>query len=140
MKTNTKAYIALLIICFFWGTTYLALRIGVKDFPAFLFSGIRQVGAGVLLFIYMAVAGKLEKLTWRDVGRQALPGMLLITFGNGLVGWAEKFIPSGLAALIVSVMPIYVVIINLILGKREQQFNGKIIAGFVLGCTGIALI
>lgn len=139
MKSNPKAYIALVIVCIFWGTTYLALRIGVKDFPPFLFSGFRQVGAGALLFIAMFFMGKLEKLTLKDIGKQALPGVLLITFGNGMIAWAELYIPSGLAALIVSVMPIYVVIINLILGK-SQQFNHKVIAGFVLGCAGIVLI
>jgi drug/metabolite transporter (DMT)-like permease len=140
MKTSTKAYIALIIVCIFWGTTYLALRIGVKDFPPFLFSGIRQVGAGVLLFIAMFFMGKLEKLTLKDIARQALPGVLLITFGNGIIAWAELYIPSGLAALIVSVMPIYVVVINLIIGKAQQQFNRKIISGFILGCAGIVLI
>jgi len=140
MKSNPKVYIALLIVCIFWGTTYLALRIGVKDFPPFLFSGIRQFGAGMLLFIAMFFMGKLEKLTLKDIARQALPGILLITFGNGIIGWAELYIPSGLAALIVSVMPIYVVVINLISGKEQKQFNPKIIAGFILGCAGIVLI
>jgi len=140
MTQKTKAYIALLIVCIFWGTTYLALRIGVKDFPPFLFSGIRQTGAGLLLFMAMFFMGKLEKLTFQDVARQALPGVLLITLGNGVIAWAELYIPSGLAALIVSVMPIYVVVINLILGKKQQQFTAKIVAGFILGCAGIVLI
>lgn len=140
MKSNLKAYIALAIVCIFWGTTYLALRIGVLGFPPFLFSGIRQVAAGVLLFIAMAIMGKIEKLSWSDIGKQALPGILLITLGNGIIGWAELYIPSGLAALIVSVMPIYVVVLNVISGKEQKQFNWKIIAGFVLGCAGIILI
>lgn len=140
MKPNLKAYIALFIVCIFWGTTYLALRIGVQGFPPFLFSGIRQLAAGILLFTYMFFAGKIEKLTWKDIGRQVLPGILLITLGNGIIGWAELYIPSGLAALIVSVMPIYVVLINLISGTGKQQFNWRIISGFVLGCAGIVLI
>ena len=140
MKSNPKAYIALIIVCIFWGTTYLALRIGVKDFPPFLFSGIRQVGAGIILFVAMFFMGKLERLTWHDIYRQAIPGILLITFGNGIIAWAELYIPSGLAALIVSVMPIYVVVINLAAGKGEQQFTTRIIAGFILGCSGIVLI
>jgi len=140
MKSNLKAYIALAIVCIFWGTTYLALRIGVLGFPPFLFSGIRQVAAGVLLFIAMAFMGKIEKLSWSDIGKQALPGILLITLGNGIIGWAELYIPSGLAALIVSVMPIYVVVLNVISGKEQKQFNWKIIMGFVLGCAGIILI
>ncbi|CAM3301509.1 EamA domain-containing protein [Flavobacterium longum] len=140
MGNNTKAYIALFNVCFFWGTTYLALRIGVEHFPAFLFSGIRQFSAGVLLFAGMALFGKLEKLTWKDFARQALPGIFLITISNSTIGWAEKYIPSGLAALIVCIMPLYIVIINLILGKERNLLNKKVIAGFALGCIGIVLI
>lgn len=140
MTVKTKAYIALLIVCIFWGTTYLALRVGVSNFPPFLFSGIRQFSAGILLFILMAIFKKLERLSFKDVMRQALPGILLITLGNGIIGWAELYIPSGLAALIVCVMPIYIVIINLIMGKEQKQFNVKIISGFALGCAGIVLI
>jgi drug/metabolite transporter (DMT)-like permease len=140
MKIQTKAYVALLIVCIFWGTTYLALRIGVLHFPPFLFSGIRQFGAGMLLFIWMALSGNLEKLTLKDILRQALPGFLLITLGNGVIGWAEMYIPSGLAALIVCVMPVYIVLINLVAGKEKQLFNTKIVSGFLLGCAGIVLI
>lgn len=140
MSSNTKAYIALFNVCFFWGTTYLALRIGVAHFPAFLFSGLRQFGAGVLLFSGMALLGKLERLTWKDFAGQALPGIFLITISNSTIGWAEKYIPSGLAALIVCIMPLYIVLINLILGKERNLFNKKVFAGFALGCIGIILI
>lgn len=140
METKTKALIALIIVCIFWGTTYLALRIGVESFPPFLFSGIRQVSAGLLLLAIMYYANKLEKVSLKDIIKQVIPGILLITFGNGIVGWAELYIPSGLAALIVSVMPIYIAIINIISGKELKQFNLKIILGFLLGCTGIGLI
>lgn len=140
MKANTKAYFALFNVCFFWGTTYLVLRIGVANFPAFLFSGFRQLGAGLLLFAGLAAFGKLEKITWPDVRKQMLPGIFLITISNSTIGWAEKFIPSGLAALIVCIMPLYIVIINLILGKEKDLFNKRVIAGFLIGCIGIVLI
>lgn len=139
MKTETRAYIALAIVSVFWGTTYLALRIGVKDFPPFLFSAIRQVSAGILLFVLMYFFKKLERLSMRAILRQCVPGILMITFGNGIIGWAELYIPSGLAALIVSVMPVYIVIINLFSGP-VGKFNLRVTAGFVLGCTGILLI
>jgi drug/metabolite transporter (DMT)-like permease len=140
MKPQTKAYLALFNVCFFWGTTYLVLRIGVQHFPAFLFSGFRQLGAGILLIAGLTIFGKWEKLTWKDIGKQALPGIFLITISNSTIGWAEKFIPSGLAALIVCIMPLYLVIINLILGKEKELFNKKVISGFILGCIGIVLI
>lgn len=140
MKTNPKAFAALLIVCFFWGTTYLALRIGVKDFPPFLFSGIRQVIAGFLLITILFFFKKLEKVTFKDVIKQVLPGILLITLGNGIIGWSELYIPSGLAALIVSVIPIYIVAINILTGKEQKKLNAKVILGFLLGCAGIILI
>jgi drug/metabolite transporter (DMT)-like permease len=140
METKTKAIIALLIVCIFWGTTYLALRIGVETFPAFLFSAIRQISAGVLLLALLFIFKKTEKVNFSDIIKQVIPGILLITLGNGIVGWAELYIPSGLAALIISVMPIFLVIINVISGKEQKQFNFKIILGFILGCTGIVLI
>ena len=139
MKTETRAYIALAIVSIFWGTTYLARRIGVKDFPPFLFSAIRQIAAGILLFILMYFFRKLEPLSLKSVLRQCIPGILMITFGNGIIGWAELYIPSGLAALIVSVMPIYIVLINLVSGP-VGKFNLKVTAGFVLGCAGILFI
>jgi len=140
MNPNTKAYIALFNVCFFWGTTYLVLRIGVAHFPAFLFSGFRQLGAGLLLLAGLAAFGKMERITWADIRKQALPGIFLITVSNSTIGWAEKYIPSGLAALIVCIMPLYLVIINLILGKEKDLFNKKVVSGFVLGCMGIVLI
>ena len=140
MTTKTKAYLALAIVCVFWGTTYLALRIGVQNFPPFLFTGIRQFAAGVLLLLWMAATKNLQKLTLRDIAKQALPGFLLITLGNGIIGWAEMYIPSGLAALIVCIMPVYIVLINLVLDKEKQLLNTKVISGFLLGCAGIFLI
>lgn len=139
MDKKSFAYIALAIVCIFWGTTYLAIRIGVESFPPFLFASIRQIAAGVLLFLLIYIFGKNEKLTLKDITRQAIPGVLLITFGNGIVGWSEKYIPSGLAALIVSIIPIYIFIISLFI-QPGQKLSGKTIAGLLLGALGIVLI
>src|ERR1700761_5455643 len=92
---HTKAYIALLFICITWGTTYLAIRVGVLHYPAFLFAGVRQFTAGLIL---MSIAIKLNKKTdfsRRNILRQILIGLLMITIGNGFVTWGEKYVPSG---------------------------------------------
>lgn len=140
MKATTKAYLALAVVCFFWGTTYLFMRIGVSSFPPFLFSGIRQVCAGLILWIFLLASGRLQRLSFRDIIKQAIPGLLLIACGNGLIGWSERYIPSGLAALIVSVMPVYVTLINFMVGKGRDEFNANIGLGLLLGCAGIVLI
>lgn len=137
---KTKAYAALIVVSVVWGTTYLGLRIGVSSFPAFLFSGIRHFSAGLLLWIYLFLVKRKFSFTKREVMMQVIPGVLMIALGNGTIGWAEKYIPSGLAALIVSIMPVYVVLLNFITGKGESVLNPKILLGLFLGCAGIVLI
>ncbi len=138
--TNSKAYLALLVVCFLWGTTYLALRIGVMTFPPFLFSAVRQIIAGLCLLIFLLFTPGKIKATRRDLLRQSVSGILMIALGNGILSWSEKYIPSGLAALVVSVMPIYVILINYAGGVKKQAMNAQIVFGLLLGAVGVLLI
>jgi len=132
-------YIALAAVCFIWGTTYLALRIGVLHFPPFLFTAIRQVSAGLILMGIMLVFSKSAWPTVNHVVQQAVAGFFLITLGNGLVAWSEVHIPSGVAAIICSLMPVAVILINLVIGHGEKP--GMTIAlGVLLGLGGILLM
>ncbi len=139
MKTQTKAYLALTFICIVWGTTYLAMRVGVAQFPAFAFSAIRQVTAGGILLLYVWLSGRKGAISWQYLKRQAILGFLMITIGNGLVGWAEMYIPSGLAALICAMMPVFVVIINLS-SRAEEKPNALIYSGLAFGVAGLLLV
>ena len=128
-------YIALSAICLIWGTTYLVLRIAVLHFPPFLFVTIRQVLAGSLLLGFMLLSGKAA---WPDRGhlvRQAVAGFFMITLGNGLVAWAEVVIPSGVAAILCSLMPMVVILINLGINKDERP-TVAIVAGVLTGSGG----
>lgn len=140
MTTNQKAYLALAVVCLVWGTTYLGMRIGVQTFPPLLFSGIRHTTAGVALLLFLRLSGKLPKMAGSALLRQAIPGVLMIALGNGLIGWSERFIPSGLAALIIAIMPVYVVGINYFSGIDTKPLNRSIVLGLLLGCAGIGLI
>ena len=95
------------------------MRIGVNGFPPFLFAGIRQSLGGLLLIAFMVWIKKIKWPTFSTLGKQALAGFLMITMGNGLVSWAEVYIPSGLAAIICSLMPVWVIIINLTINQSE---------------------
>jgi drug/metabolite transporter (DMT)-like permease/ribosomal protein S18 acetylase RimI-like enzyme len=138
--TNTKAYIALAIVCFVWGTTYLAIRIGVATFPPFLYSAIRQLLAGGLMFVILRLSGISLRVTTKEIKQQALAGVLLLALGNGLIAWAERYIPSGLAALVVAIMPVYVALISLTWAKTKEKLNTQIITGMLLGCVGLVFI
>lgn len=133
------AYIALIIVCIVWGTTYYALLIGVKTFPPFLFSAIRQAAAGFILLAGLKLFGKL-KFSKADLFHQSIPGLLMITLGNGVIGWSERYIPSGLAALIVSILPVYIVILSYISGADRRKPNSFIVWGLLLGFAGIILM
>lgn len=141
MKTDlTRAYLALAVVCLAWGTTYFAMLIGVQTFPPFMFSGIRQAVAGIILLAFLLLSGRLSKLSWRDVLHLCIPGILMISLGNGIIGWTERYIPSGLAALIVSIMPVYIVLINYVSGADRKRPNARILAGLLLGTLGVILI
>jgi drug/metabolite transporter (DMT)-like permease len=141
MKTQRPllAIAALAVICIVWGTTYLALRIGVAEFPAFLFSSIRLTIAGALLIGFMLTFGKQKFPEWRTIRIQALAGFFMFAMGNGLVGWAEINVSSGLAAIISSMIPIWVILLNMRLSEGEK-LNFPIVAGLLIGMGGIVMI
>lgn len=141
MKQNSllPAYLALAVVCLVWGTTYFAIRVGVEHFPPFLFSGIRQVIAGGIMLLVLKISGKLQ-LHRSDIINQSVLGLLMVALGNGVIGWSERFISSGLAALICSLIPVFVVVISFVLGFDRQKQHILIIVGLLLGCMGIALI
>ncbi len=139
MTKDTKAWLALLFISITWGTTYLAIRVGAMHFPAFLFAAIRQVIAGVIIIIMALLVNKNYDLSWKNLRHNMFIGFLLITMGNGIVTWSERNIPSGIAALICSLMPLFAVMINLAKNQKEK-LNAPIIFGLLLGFAGVAFI
>nr|WP_294948709.1 EamA family transporter [uncultured Mucilaginibacter sp.] len=136
---NLLPYVALLVVCIIWGTAYFAIRIGVETIPPFLFSAIRQLIAGGVLLAGLAITGNL-KVTRQDVWHQSVPGVLMLAFGNGVVGWCERYIPSGLAALVMSLTPVFTVLSNYLFGFDNRKPHALVALGLLLGCLGIVLI
>lgn len=138
MSRHTKALLALAYICIIWGTTYLSIRIVVQLFPPFLFAAIRQIISGTIIIAIALMLNRKADLTKKNIIHQALIGFLLITMGNGFVSWGEKFIPSGVAALICSLMPLNAVMLNIVIAK--EKINVPIFLGLITGIIGIGLI
>jgi len=135
---KTKAYIALAALCFFWGTTYLAIRVGVQTIPIFVFSGFRFVCAGLIMCLYFILRGhRLPDL--KDFRSLMVSGILLFVGGNLILCYAEIEIPSGLAALICAAFPFWIVLINFILNRNDKP-SRKVMTGLLLGFAGLLII
>ncbi len=137
-EKNFRAYIAWLSICTIWGTTYLAIRVGVKDLPPILFAGLRWIIAGPILYLFLRWRGyELPKKS--DLIHLAIVAITLLGIGNGLVAFGEKFVPSGLTALLITTVPFWIVGIETFL-PHGKKINIKVAGGLVLGLAGVALI
>ncbi len=137
-KENFKAYMAWIAVCIIWGTTYLAIRIGVAELPPMLFAGMRWVIAGTIFLFYLRLKGvKLPSKS--DLFPLAVIGLLLLGFGNGLVVVGEQWVNSGLAALLITTLPFWMVGFESLL-PLGPKLNMLVIAGIVLGLAGVSFI
>jgi drug/metabolite transporter (DMT)-like permease len=121
-----------------WGSTYLAIRYAVETIPPFLMGGIRFVVSGALLYLWARSRGapRPTRLHWRNA---IIAGGFLLLGGNGAVVWAEQFVPSGLTALLVSILPFWLVIIEWVRPPRQRP-SGAVLIGIVLGFIGIVVL
>jgi len=109
------------------------------QFPPFLFAALRQVTAGLIMCVFFLVIRKEKIPAPKELGIQAFRGFLMITCGNGFVSWAEVSVPSGLAAIICSTMPVVVILINISINRNELP-NWLIVVGTLIGLGGIVLV
>ncbi|MEW6507973.1 MAG: EamA family transporter [Bacteroidota bacterium] len=135
---NFKAYLAWISICIIWGTTYLAIRIGVEDIPPVLFAGLRWLIAGPILFLFLRLRG-MPLPQKEDLIPMGIIGLALLGIGNGFVVFAEQSVPSGLTSLLVTTVPFWIVGIEAFMPKGVR-LNPIVIFGLLLGLTGIILI
>jgi drug/metabolite transporter (DMT)-like permease len=121
-----------------WGSTYLAIRYAVETIPPFLMGGLRFLISGALLYAWSRYRGaeRPTRIHWRNA---LIAGGFLLLGGNGAVVWAEQFVPSGLTALLVSILPFWLVIIEWVRPPRRRP-HGAVLVGLVLGFIGIIVL
>jgi drug/metabolite transporter (DMT)-like permease len=137
-KEWIKAYGAWSAVCFFWGTTYLAIRVGVQALPPALFAGIRHASAGFCLLLYL----RLKGLAWprrAELLHMAVVGITLLVMANGLVVWAEQWVPSGLTSLLVATLPLWVAGFEAFI-PGGQKLNFIKILGILIGFGGVVVL
>lgn len=122
---NLKAYLAFVAVAIFWGTTFLAIRIGINSdgihlFPPFLLAAFRHTIAGILICGYFIFFKKLPIPSIQQFKQFSINGALMLVGGNGIISWGMQYVDSGLAALICALTPLWIVFINLIMGSNEK--------------------
>jgi len=129
---------ALLAVYIIWGSTYLAIRFAIETLPVFLFAAARFLIAGAALYLFRRSRGDPAPtgVQWRAA---ALVGILLLSGGNGTVVWAEQTVPSGLTALILATVPLWMALLDWLRpgGRRPQT---QALLGILIGFGGVAFL
>jgi drug/metabolite transporter (DMT)-like permease len=135
-RSPAAVAVALATVYVVWGSTYLAIRVTDRTMPPLLMSSVRFAVAGVALYAF-ASRGRARP-TWREWRAAAIVGAALLLVGNGGVAWAETRLDSGLAALIVAIIPLWVALLDrLLFGRR---LSPAAMLGLVVGFVGVALL
>jgi drug/metabolite transporter (DMT)-like permease len=134
---NRTAYIAWVSVCLIWGTTYLAIRVALETIPPALVGAFRYLAAGAALALILRARGvRLPGPThWNGL---VLLGFLMIGLGNGGVIWAEQWVPSGIAAVVIATSPFWMTGVEAALGSERLSLQGLV--GLVFGFLGILLL
>jgi drug/metabolite transporter (DMT)-like permease len=133
-----KPYLALISVCFFWGTTYLGIRMALESFPPFALVAIRFILSGSIL-LAAAVWKGAALPAGRDLRNAWVSGVLILGIGNGALVFAELRIPSGLAGLFITISPFWLVGLEALL-PGGQGLHGPTIFGMLIGLCGAALL
>jgi len=132
------AYAALICVCIFWGTTYLGIRIALESFPPATLVCLRYLTSGSLMLLGAAATGA-HIPRGRELWLTAGFGIVTLGIGNGCLAFAEQWIPSGLAALFVTISPFWLVGIEA-LAPRGEKLHLPAIRGMLVGAAGVAFL
>lgn len=135
---KTKIWTALILLYIVWGSTYFGIKVAIETIPPFFHAGIRFLISGLILIIWQRAAGS-EMPTRKQWVSTAIIGTLLLLGGNGLVSWAEQFIPSGIAALIIGSVPMFLVVLEAVRPGGVKP-TWQAIVGLLIGFVGIFIL
>ena len=136
MRKRLLIMLSLLSLYFIWGGTYLAMRIALHGFPPFILAGVRQLTAGIILFLFLRLR-KHESPTRKQWLTAIVVGGLLLVVGNGGVVFAEQWVSSGLAALALGAIPLWAAVFSGLFGRWPTRIEWF---GLGLGFSGLVLL
>ncbi len=127
------------LVYLFWGSTYLGIRIAVESFPPYVMGMLRFTAAGLIMLAVCAAQGKKIRITGSDLVKLSVVGILLLSVANVLLGWAELYVPTGLAALIIAIVPLWFLVIDSWLMKGDH-LSRRGLVGNGLGIVGLVIL
>jgi drug/metabolite transporter (DMT)-like permease len=133
-----KIFLAFAIIYFVWGSTFLAIRVGVHEVPPFLLAAIRFLVSGVLLYAWMRLKGTPSPSARQWAGATLL-GALIFLVDYGCLFWAEQRVPSGIAAVVLATIPVFITLLEIIL-LRSQRLTIRLGLALLVGLCGVAVL
>ena len=137
-RTTWKTLSAFAIIYLVWGSTYLAIRIGVREVPPFLLAGIRFLVAGLVLYGWTIVRGERQP-NGREWASASLLAIMFFVLDYGLLFWAEQRVPSGIAAIMMATIPVFMALAEIIL-LRTQRLTFRLGLALLIGMGGVAVL
>lgn len=139
MTQKWRIIVAFAAVYIIWGSTYLAIIFAIRDIPPMLMSGMRFFLAGILLYGWRVLIKKEKQPDRASLFKNAVCGILMLSVGIGSLAWAEQYLPSGIAAIIVTSLPFWFVLLD----KKQWAFyfsNKTILIGLLVGFAGVILL
>ena len=133
-----KVFLAFAIIYLVWGSTFLAIRVGVREVPPFLLAGMRFLVAGIVLYGWMRARGTASP-TAREWGAASFLAVLIFVFDYGLLFWAERRVPSGIAAVMMATIPVFMALGEIVF-LRTQRLTLRLGVALLVGMAGVAVL
>jgi drug/metabolite transporter (DMT)-like permease len=133
-----KTLLAFAIIYFVWSSTFLAIRIGVREVPPLLLAGMRFFAAGIVLYAWMRATGTASP-TRGEWASTTLPAVLIFLVDYGLVFWAEQRVPSGITAVMLATIPVFTALAEILI-LRTQRLTLRLGIALVVGLAGVAVL
>src|SRR5712671_2054582 len=136
--TTWKTLLAFAIIYFVWGSTFLAIRIGVHEVPPFLLAAMRFFTAGLVMYAWLRLKGTPIPTRREWVAASAL-GALIFVVDYGCLFWAEQRVPSGVAAVVLATIPVFITLMEIIF-LRTQRLTVRLSLALIVGLVGVAVL
>jgi drug/metabolite transporter (DMT)-like permease len=135
-----KVIVAFALVYVFWGSTYLGIRVAVERVPPVFLAGVRFTISGSLMLVCCALTGRQIRVSRRQLAVLATVGFLLLGVSNVGLAWSELYVPTGLAALIIAVVPIWFLLVERWLLPSHDRAPRSAIGGVALGAVGVAVL